>query len=212
MTGRGWALTVLVLLVLFGAGVWAYSERDVNRTGTQIGVGGGPNDINNTRLDERARLHFLLQTHAIAAAAHLENMYDGEDTSATSERLEINTQELNQVFQRLSNSNSTGEFITLWRTHIGEYERYTLAVRQGNTIESENSREMLNMHADEFGELMASLLPNTSADDIADAMKDHGELTLSFVDAHAEDDDVGKAAIATKASAQAASFAEALIE
>lgn len=211
MAGLRWSLGLIVVLVLIVVGIWAWqSNNPETTTGFQAGVGGAPN-VPDSRIDERARIHFLLQEHAAAGATHLAALYDGADVTDTRERLDVNTQELAIVFEKLSGE-PQDEFLSVWRGHMGEYERYTLAVKQGNTIEAETARAILNMHADDFGREMSDMLPNVSGDEASNAMKEHARLTLAFVDAHSRGADVEKAGIIAQSSAQAASFAEALIE
>lgn len=200
---------LVVLLLLVGALIYSQRyDREV-ASSPEAGIGGAPPADNETNIDlnlsERARLHTLLQEHAAVGAIHLQRLYDGENTVETSERLLENSEQLSNYFR------DNPGFRNIWSMHLQEYENYTLAVKNDDGQGAQIARQNLMNHADEFGEVVNTMFPQVSAGNAANAMRDHADLTLSIVDAHAEDDDSEKAIQMAKSSAQAAKFAETLV-
>lgn len=207
------AIAFAVLLVILGASYLGTNK--VDNSEFKEGVGGGPGntDTNNIQdngptIGERARLHTLLQEHSATAAIHLPNLYDGNETAETKNRLRDNTTQLNTFFAKFGDT--TG-FSALWNGRMQEYENYTLALKENDQVAAAEAKRQLAMHADEFGQFTNKIFTKTQAKDATDAMMEHGNLTLSIIDAHAKDDDSEKVTQITKASAQAAKFAETLL-
>lgn len=205
-------LLLIIGILAVGAGAAFLSNNNGNQSGFQAGVGGSPQNDNeqDPNLAQRAKLHKLLQEHSAVGAIHLQDLYDGEDTDDTMEQMNRNANELNALLIEISGQENS-ELLPLWTRHMEEYESYTLAKRDGDEEQAEQVRENLETTALEFGQIINSMLSDVSEEDATNAMQEHINLTLSIVDEHAEDDDAAKAVQMTKASAQAASFAETLV-
>lgn len=193
----------------------------------QTGVGGGPENNqmtqtnptpqpnttdNDITLRERGNLHRLFQEHAVAASMHLQRIYDGEETTDTAQRLSRNGQQIVQTIAQVTNSpDASSQLLPMWQAHITEYEAYTMGLKENDTAAMQQAHDNLEMHAEEFGPLMNSLVPSLSANRATQLMNEHVDLTLSVIDAHAEENTTEKLARSAQASTQAAEFAEAIV-
>ena len=210
---------LIIATVIIGIILLNDTRNQTTQEAQQLGNDSAqPETQSNTdvNLQQRANLHKILQEHAITASMHLQNLYDEKDTTETENMLGQNTKQFIELMTNISNNSNqstqtTTQLETIWRGHIQEYEAYTQALMQNNTEQKEEARNNLQMHAEDFGNAVNALIPNVPAENATGAMNEHANLTLSIIDAHAEENTAEKMALSTQASAQAAGFAETLI-
>jgi hypothetical protein len=201
-------LGIVAIVILVGALLITGDQNRIEVNNLQPGIGGGPPNMDTNfdlNLQERSQLHPLLQEHAAIAAMHLPRLYNGEDITETTEKMQENTEKLSEFY------NDNPRFVNSWREHIEMYEAYTLALKENNSEEVQIIKGQFTDHSREFGQIINSITPSVTEDEAADTMNEHAILTLSIIDAHAQNDDSEKAAQIAKASAQAIEFAETLV-
>ncbi len=133
----------------------------------------------------RLNLNRLLMEHATLTTLHLQALYDGKDTGPSATLLEENANAIADVF--VSNTNvSSEQFLSIWREHIRQYERYTMAVKQKDTNTMQDARTQLQSLSTQFGRLLNVRNRAITPDMLAQHMNKHAEGTLSIVDAHSE--------------------------
>ena len=213
-------ITIVVLAViavfLWSAGRVTRNNNNLQSTGPEYGVGGGPGfDLsksgNQTTIDESVKLNALMQEHAINASFHLQDFYDGKDTGVTSGKLQQNSIEVARFFERKIGVDENS-FLSMWDAHIREYENYVNALKNNDRTGTAEARSSLNNHSTMMGAMINRAKPNIPTSEVARLMNEHVDLTLSVIEAHAKGDTAEKLSQSSKASAQAVAFADALID
>jgi hypothetical protein len=155
----------------------------------------------------RLNLNRLLMEHATLATLHLQALYDGKDTGPTGNLLDQNANALADVF--VSNTNvSSEEFLSIWREHIRQYERYTMALKQKDTMTMQDARTKLQDLSTQFGRLLNVHNRAITPDMLAQHMNKHVEGTLLIIDAHAEGNQNDEITRIKMGSDQAKEFAD----
>lgn len=205
------SLLVIALLLFVTVMSWTYFSVRGNQTVSypQVGIGGGPNDtISSVNYKEQFRT--LLAEHGTLTTVHLTNVYDGNDTAATSGLLEDNAQKLGDIFKKLGTTADKEAFLKTFRGHIDEYEIYTKGRKENKLEAMSTAKENLQMHALDFGKLVHKLMPSISEQRGTQLMNDHAALTLGIVDAHASGNAANKLEAVKNAKIQATEFADEL--
>lgn len=195
-------IAVAVLIII--AGILFLYER--NKTVNIAQLGATTKEVEtDLKLSERAKLHTFLQEHAVVGAFYLQQLYDGDDTTDSKAAVENNSAKVIAFFK------DDPTFAQSWKHHLDMYDAYTLALKNGDQAAANKAKEDLIMHTAEFGQIVNTIYPTVDATAAANAMKEHGEIVLAIVDAHANDDTSEVAVQSAKASAQATKFAETLV-
>lgn len=158
----------------------------------------------------RVKLQALLNEHGILTGSYLTALYDGKDTTDSAKNLDENSQKLADFVSGLGAPKD--RFLTMWQDHIKGYEDYTQALKTQNQTGTADAKAGLDTQADKMGEMINKLLPSISPEHGTDLMKEHIDLTLSIIDAHAKGDSVTYAAEVAKAAAQATKFGSELAD
>lgn len=206
-------LPVLAIVATAAVIGWAvFSSNDVaTLEGIVPGIGGGPGEspLATQSATQASDLRVLIPEHGILASDHLQRLYDGENTSETSQRLEDNNQKIASVIESMGGNKE--DFLNHWRAHITSYENYTNALKNNDRNGTSQARNELSNHATEFGRVINQTIPNISADEARRLMEEHIDLTLSIVEAHARQDTSEQLRQITAATNQAINFANTLM-
>ncbi len=131
----------------------------------------------------RVELNRAMLEHAALAALHLKLLFEEQDTSRSRELLFENGNKIVELITQEDNNDIRDQFMSLWISHIEEYERYTLALRNNDQQAMESSRESLNQISEDLGNIFSQ-----DSDQIAEHMRTHVDLTLSIVDTFPQQD------------------------
>ncbi len=200
---------------------WAIAMIATPGVGTQlptVGVGGGPEEardpitstFNTKATNLRVQLNSLLREHAVLTTSYLQTIYDGKDAASLEQNLNSNSNEISQLIQNVYGENAKDEVLNIWRGHIDEYRKYTLARRNNNAEEMNMSRKRLNTIATNFGETFDAVSDNLSSQTITGLMNEHINGTLAIIDAHANKDETRKSQELSSAFDQAGRFADTI--
>lgn len=213
---------ILFMLVVVVGGWFIYSNNQTvgnnsnqTATGRTIpGIGGGPPESaqfqSSPSAMSRVQLQTLLTQHGMLASNHLQNIYDGEDSSDSREELEGNSFALATYFASLGGSRD--EFLMMWDGHIQEYENYTNALKNNDRSGTEEARAALSMHAQAMGRMTQMISPNFSEELVRQLMEEHIDLTLGIIEAHSRGDMTERTKLMGEASSQAIRFANTIAD
>ncbi len=214
-----WGLLVSIVVILLAAlwsGIFSINKSNKNST-QQYGIGGGPgintqNLTDNITLDESLKLNTLFQEHAITSTFHLQNIYDGKDTTESRKRVDENSMKISDFFAKEVGGNLKDEFLGMWDGHIKEYENYTKSLKNNDIDGTAQARAKLSEHSLEMASALNKQIPELSTDQAANLMNEHIDLTLGIIEAHARGDSATQTTLTAKASTQAVGFANAIID
>lgn len=206
---------VIIFVVLFAAGVVALVNRP-EQNEFRIGIGGAPENVTEsvTTIQQRKKIHEILQEHISLGTIHLQNLYDGKDTLDSKILMDRNTSDLTDLVANISgnrNINVQDDFKKIWLMHMDLYEKYTLGLKNNDQRQADEARQSLDDLTTGFGDAAAAALPNVSAKDAEAAMREHIALTLSVMDEYAKGNDDARITQVAKATIQASRFSEILI-
>ncbi len=206
---------VIIFIVLFAAGVVALVNRP-EQNQFKAGVGGGPEAVTEsvTTIQQRKQIHEILQEHISLGSVHLQNLYDGKDTTDSTILMDRNTNDLIDLVANISGNRNLivhENFKKSWIMHMDLYEDYALALKDQDQARADQARQSLDDLATGFGAAAAAALPNVSANEAEVAMREHIALTLSVIDAYAKNDEDSKINQLAKDTIQASRFSEILV-
>jgi hypothetical protein len=208
---KGWLLLIVLLVGIFG---FVALNRNQSISGDRQfipGIGGGPGDLVSPEPSAtpiRQELQSLLTQHGALASTHLEDIFDNRDDSETLTNLNNNSSQI--IDFMVKQGASQDEFSRMWNGHITEYEKYTKALKNNDQAGMADAKHNLTAQAQHMGIMINNLLPKVPADQAQQLMQEHGDLTLSIIDAHAKGDSQAKLVQMEKANDNAIKMASIL--
>lgn len=207
---------LFVILIIVAIGSVFVVNKTPNNSFPQVGIGGGPGSVSPSTSAEaiknRASLTKILEEHVTMGVIHLQNLYDGKDTSSSKAMMDKNTNDLLNLAGKYTTDKAIlASFKDSWNKHMMLYEQYTLALKAKDPLKADQVKMALHSVAGDFGNTASEIFPDVSANSATDAFIEHIDLTLSIMNAYSKKDETAKISQATKSSLQAAHFAEVLI-
>lgn len=206
----GWLSLALVTLLIGGVVGWGLrgtvSSSSVLPT---VGIGGGPGvstSPTTTSIDQIALTNLLIQ-HGVMTTLHLQEIYDGKDTTTSSQLLQDNGQQIANFIGSKYGNQAQSNFLSMWQKHISDYEAYTKALKNNDANAMITAKSDLASLSSDMGKSFHQLDSRISASQVTSMMNDHVTLTLGIVNAYAQKDQAMVDKQIKAASDQAAQFA-----
>lgn len=203
----GLAIAVIALIV---GGILGWGLKSTMPTTSNIpivGIGGGPGNSN-----DQLALNNLLVQHGVLTTLHLQEVYDGKDTSSSTQQLDNNSQQIANVIGAKYGDKAKNNFLPMWQKHITEYGNYTRALKSNDANAMNTAKSNLASISSDMGKFFNSVDPHISATQVTNMMNDHIMLTLSIVDAYAHNDPTTMDKQIKAAADQATQFAAYLTQ
>lgn len=200
--GLGVAIFALVVGGLIGWGL--KSTMPINSSSPLVGIGGGPGGSSDS---VQMTLNNLFVQHGVLTTLHLEEVYDGKDTTASSQQLKDNAQQIANNIGAKYGDKAKSTFLSMWSQHSTEYENYTRALKNNDANGMNTAKSNLAKISSDMGKFFNTLDSQLSPTQITNMMNDHIMLTLSIIDAYARKDTATMDKQIQAASEQAMQFA-----
>lgn len=135
----------------------------------------------------RSTLNTLLQEHVYLAASATGAALGGrtDEFDAAAATLDESSVALGDVVSSVYGADAGGQFLELWRSHIGMFVDYTTGVATDDTAKQEKAVADLQGYTEDFGAFLASANPNLTKDAVAGLVLDHVLGLKDAVDAQA---------------------------
>ena len=162
----------------------------------------------------RARLTSLLGEHVMLAAEAKGAALVGREAEfeVAAGALDKNSLDLAAAIGSVYGPDIEGAFLPLWRTHIGFFVDYTLAVTADDATNRDFAVADLLQYAKDFGAVLNSINPHLAKDAVAGLVEEHVATLLGVIDAQAEGDLESAYAATRLAYAHMSLIADALAE
>jgi hypothetical protein len=148
-----------------------------------------PGAADDSTANLRAELDNLLMQHTALAGIAEEKEYDSApDFPAVFDALGMNTQMLAQLIGSTFGQSAAATFLPLWQAHIQDYVDYTAALRDGDPNAANAASDALSSYVAAQTNQLVGLLPNLSADLVAQMLTDHVQGTEALIQAYARGD------------------------
>ena len=135
-------------------------------------------------LDQMLGEHVLLAASATNAALHGRTA----DFEAAAGALDNNSQDLAATIGSVYGQPAGDAFLALWRTHIGFFVDYTVAVASNDGAAKDAALAALDGYADDFAAFLSSANPQIDPAVVADNLRTHVATLTAVIDAQASDD------------------------
>ncbi|HKZ54286.1 MAG TPA: hypothetical protein VJ123_02315 [Anaerolineales bacterium] len=162
----------------------------------------------------RARLTSLLGEHVMLAAEATGAALAGREAEfeVAAGALDRNSIDLAAAIGSVYGPDIEGAFLPLWRTHIGFFADYTVAVGADDATNRDFAVADLLQYAKDFGAVLNSINPRLAKDAVAGLVEEHVSTLLGVIDAQAKGDLEGAYAATRLAYAHMSLIADALAE
>jgi hypothetical protein len=147
-------------------------------------------DVDAPASELRTGLTGLLQEHVyLAGLAINQAVADGGNLEAPATAdavaaLDANSVSLSEGIGSVYGDEAAGQFLELWRKHIGFFVDYTIGGATGDTAKQDAAKQALDEYRKDFGAFVDSATKgNLSADATAEALQVHVNTLLEAVDA-----------------------------
>ncbi|MBX3052242.1 MAG: cupredoxin family copper-binding protein [Caldilineaceae bacterium] len=140
--------------------------------------------------DLRVSLDQLLGEHVLLAASATNAALHGRtaDFEAAAGSLDNNSQDLAATIGSVYGEPAGDAFLALWRTHIGFFVDYTVAVASDDAAAKEGALTALDGYADDFAAFLSSANPEIDPAVVAANLRMHVATLTAAIDAQALDD------------------------
>ena len=219
MVRKTYSGVAIALVALFIGGVLGWGFKSTVLAGTplpvsnlpMVGIGGGPGTSSNDATNV-VSLNNLLVQHTVLMTLHLQEVYDGKDTSASSQQIKDTGQQIANLIGGQYGDSAKNDFLSLWQKYVTEYEDYARALKSNDANTMTTAKTNLANLSDEMGGYLNTVDSDISPTQVTTMMNDHVMLTLSTVDAYARKDQGAVDRQIKAASDQATEFAAYLIQ
>jgi hypothetical protein len=131
----------------------------------------------------RIWLDRLLGEHLILAAEAMRvSIANGPDVAAARQALDANARDIADAIGDVYGDAAATAFGEVWTAHVVAYLDYVDAVRDGDQQRIDTVRQTLEAYGRVFGEFVASVNPNLSADAVAGLIAHHTASLVAMVD------------------------------
>lgn len=141
----------------------------------------------------RAQLTGLLQEHVYLAGMAIDAVLDGgEDDPAAQaavQALDDNSVAISEVIGEIPGVDDTGDFLDLWRDHIGHFADYAAGVAGEDDDAVADALAALEEYQEEAADLLEEVTDGElAADDVLGELEMHVTMVTDAIDAMVEDD------------------------
>ncbi|MGH9179688.1 MAG: hypothetical protein ACRD0N_14180 [Acidimicrobiales bacterium] len=147
-----------------------------------------PGDVDALSAALRTELATKLQDYTYLTGLAATAATTGADPGSVSGPQADTTLELARTFGTIYGDEPQRDFLELWRAHLGYLDDFIQGAMGGDRIRMDNARQDLDGFRRQLGELLNSVNPNLSAEDLTTDLGEHQESLLAAIEAHAATD------------------------
>lgn len=207
------AITLVVgLAVGGGIGFATANNSDMDTPSNNEMSSMSPADIVvSPAADTRVALNNALREHVSLAGETLRAAFDGsENTDELLDTLDENSVEVAAIVGSVYGDEAEGQFLELWRSHIGFFADYTAAAKAGDQAAMDQALADLAGYGEEASTFFANANPNLPKEAVKPLLVEHRDLVIDAVNAYGSGDVAGSFAAEQEARDQVGEIANAL--